>query len=97
MIVIAEMQSGGVFEAASKKKLTEQMIQHFAERDKEAGQIKAIFGVFKDDTAEEFCKEVVQKIQEIVDAGVAESRKIAAQEYRGQQEIKSEIRSLIYA
>jgi predicted transcriptional regulator len=93
MIVIAEMQNGGVFEAASKKKLTEQMIQHFAERDKEAGQIKAIFGVFKDDSAEEFCKEAVQKIQEIVNAGVAESRKIADQEYRGQREIESDFRA----
>jgi len=92
MIVIAEMQNGGVFEAASKKKITGQMIQHFAENNEDAGQIKAVYCVFKDDSTEEFCKEVVSKIQEIVDAGVAESRKIADQEYCGQKQIEADYR-----
>jgi hypothetical protein len=90
MIVIAEMESGGVFEAPSKKKLTDQMIQHFAENNEDAGQIKAVYCVFKDDSTEEFCKEVVGKIQNIVDNGVSEYRKIADQEYRGQKQIESD-------
>jgi hypothetical protein len=93
MIVIAEMQNGGVFEAASKKKLTHQMIRHFAENNEDAGQIKAIFCVFKNDKTQEFCKKVVGKIQNIIDEGVAESQKIAEQERQGQREIESDFRA----
>lgn len=97
MILVAEMKSGGVFEAASKKKLTTQMIRHFGENDCDAGQIKAIYCVFKNDRTTEFCRDVVEKMQAIIDEGVAEWQKIADEEYRGQREIEAEIRGLIYA
>jgi len=92
MILIAEMQNCGFFEAESKKKLTDQMIQHFGQNNQDAGQIKAIYCVFKDDRTKEFCKEVVGKVQNIVDNGVSEYRKIADQEYRGQKQIESDYR-----
>jgi hypothetical protein len=90
MLLVAEMQSGGVFEAASKKKLTAQMIQHFGESDQDAGQIKALYVIKKDDRTDEFCRDVVAKIQDIVDEGVAEWRKTADEEYRGQKEIEQD-------
>jgi hypothetical protein len=96
MILIAEMKNGGVFEADSKKKLTDQMIRHFAENDCDAGQIKALYIIKKDDRTNEFCNDVVTKIQSIIDKGIAEWRKIADEEYRGQQEIESEIKGMIY-
>lgn len=96
MILVAEMKSGGVFEAESKKKLTAQMIQHFAENDCNAGQIKAIYCVFKDDRTNEFCRDVINKAQNIVDNGVMEWRKTSDEEYSGKKQIESEIRGLIY-
>ena len=92
MIVICEMRSGGVFEATSKKNLTAAMIRYYAERDQEPAQIKAIFCVKKDGKTDEFCKMVVDRMQEIVDQGVKEWRKEADQEYRGQKEIESDYR-----
>ena len=92
MIVISEMQNGGVFEAASKKKLTAAMIRYYAKRDQEPAQIKAIFCVKKDGKTDEFCGLVVQRIQQIVDDGVKEWRKQADIEYRGQKEIESDYR-----
>ncbi len=93
MILVAEMQNGGVFEAISKRKLTNQMIQHFAENDCDAGQIKAIYCIFKNDRTDELCGENIAKIQDIVDEGVSEWRKIAAEEWRGQKEIEREFRA----
>lgn len=88
MILVADMQSGGCFEAASKRKLTEQMIQHFAENDEDAGQIKAIYVVKKDDSTDEICQKVVGKIQDIIDEGVAEWRQAARIEREGQKDIE---------
>lgn len=88
MIVIAEMQTGGVFEAESKRKLSAQMIQHFAENDEDAGQIKAIYVVKKDDSTDELCSDVVAKIQDIIDEGVAEWREAARIEREGQKDIE---------
>jgi len=96
MILVAEMQSGGVFEAASKKKLTNQMIQHFAENSEDAGQIKAIYYVLKNDKTNEICSDAVSRIQEIIDDGVAKWRKTADEEYCGRKQIESEIRGAIY-
>lgn len=96
MILIAEMQNGKVFEAESKKKLTAAMIEHFAENDCDAGQIKALYVIKKDDSTDEFCKNAVKKIQNIIDKGVAEWRKTAEQEYHGQREIELEIKGMIY-
>lgn len=92
MILIAEMETSSVFEAASKKKLTAAMIRYFAERDQEPAQIKAIFCVKKDGKTDEFCKMVVDRMQEIVDQGVKEWRKQADIEYRGRKEIESDYR-----
>jgi hypothetical protein len=72
MILVAEMQSGGVFEALSKKRLTSNMIQHFGQRGEPAGTIKSISSIKNDGSTREFCDEVVQKIQDIVDEGVAQ-------------------------
>ncbi len=94
MILIAEMQNGGVFEAPSKKRLTSQMIEHFGENNQNAEQIKAIYCIFKNDRVNEFCGEVVNKIQEIIDNGVAEWRKIINEEYCGRKEIENEVRRM---
>ena len=96
MILIAKMQNGGVFEAPSKKKLTQDMIQYFGENDCQADQIEGIYCIFKNDKINEFCKDVVNKIQNIIDEGITEWREIADQEYHGQKEIESEIRGMIY-
>ncbi len=88
MLFIAEMQTGGCFEATTKRKGVEQMIQHFAENDCSAGQIKSIFYLFEDGRCNEICGDVVGKIQDMVDEGVAEWRKIADEEWRGQKEIE---------
>jgi hypothetical protein len=70
MLWIIEMQNGGVFEASTKRKVINQMIEHYAERGS-AGQIKAIYYVFKDDRTDELCQKARNKVQEIVDNGVA--------------------------
>ena len=96
MILICEMQNGGVFEATSKKKLTAAMIRYYAERDQEPAQIKAIFCVKKDGKTDEFCKMVVDRMQKIVDQGVKEWRKQADIEYSGQKEIESNYREACF-
>lgn len=88
MLWIVEMQSGGVFEAATKRKIVDSMIQHFAENDDSAAQIKAIFCVFKDDRTDELCQSAVSKMQDIIDEGVSEWRKSAEEEAEGQREIE---------
>lgn len=88
MIIVAQMQSGGCFEAENKRKLSQQMIQHFGENDEEAGQIKSLFYVLNDDRTDEICQRGIDILQEIIDEGVAEWRKIADEEYRGQKEIE---------
>ena len=95
MILIAEMQSGGVFEAESKKKLTAAMIKYFSENNCKADRIKSIFVIKNCGKTDEFCNLVVERIQEIVDCGVSESLKQAQIEYFGQIEIESEIRDMI--
>lgn len=67
MILVAEMESGGVFEAATKRKLVDQMAKHYAENNCEAGQIKAIFVVRKDDKTNEICQNAVSRVQELVE------------------------------
>ena len=67
MILVAEMEKGGVFEAATKRKLVDQMAKHYAENNCEAGQIKAIFVVRKDDKTNEACKNAVSRVQELVE------------------------------
>lgn len=88
MILVAEMRKGGVFEAESKKKLTDKIIEYFAESDQEAGQIKAIYIIKKNDKTDEFCNEVVKKIQYIVDEGVSKWRKKVDEECFNQKEIR---------
>ncbi len=88
MFYVVEMQHGGVFEPETKRKGVAEMIQHFAERDEEAGQIKAIYVVKKNDKTDEFCRDIVAKIQNMIDEGVAEWRKIADQEHEGQKQIE---------
>lgn len=90
MIVVAEMRNGGTFEAQSRKKLIEKMINYFGENDRDAGQIKALYVVFKNNTVDELCKEAVRKTQDAIDEGTREWRKIAEQEYRGQMMIEQE-------
>lgn len=90
MILVAEMESGGVFEASSKRKLTDQMTQHLCEVDCCSSQIRSIACVFEDGRTKEFCAEVVEKFQNIIDEGVAEWQKIADQEHRGRQELQSD-------
>lgn len=90
MFYVVEMQQGGVFEPETKRKGVAQIIQHFAERDEEAGQIKAIYIVKKNDKTDEFCRDIVSKIQDMIDEGVVEWRKTADEEHRGQKEIESD-------
>jgi hypothetical protein len=66
------------------------MIEHYIERDCDPEQIQSIFCIFKNEKTKEFCKKVVAKIQEIVDEGVAEGRKISNQEYCERIEIQND-------
>jgi len=88
MILVCEMQNGEVFEASSKKKLTESMINYFGENDEDAGQIKAVYCIFKNERADEICNNAVSKIQEIIDKGVSDWRKYANENWQGQKEIE---------
>jgi len=87
------MSRGGAFEEATRRKLVAAMIKHYAENDEEPAQIKAIYVVKKNGKPDEFCADFVSKMQDVVDEGVAEWRKIADQEYRGQKEIEREFRA----
>jgi len=93
MILVAQMQSGGVFEAASKRKLTDAMIQHFAENNQDAGQIKGVFCVLKDDRIKEFCSEVVEKFQNIIDEGVQYCREQQQQWESEHEMLRSDYRA----
>jgi hypothetical protein len=90
MLYICLLKKGGVFEAETKRKLTASMIQHYIERDCEPEQIQSIFFIFKNEKTKEFCQKVVAKIQEIVDEGVAEGRKISDKEYCERIEIQND-------
>jgi len=96
MLWVIEMQSGTVFEAETKRKLVNQIVSHYAQRDQEASQIKSLFYLFKDNRCNEICNNGVARLQDLIDQEVAEWRRIANEEYRGQQEIESEVRGLIY-
>jgi hypothetical protein len=90
MIYICLLKKGGVFEAETKRKLTASMIEHYVERDCEPEQIQSIFCILKNEKTKEFYQKVVAKIQEIVDEGVAEGRKISNQEYCERIEIQND-------
>jgi hypothetical protein len=90
MIYICLLKKGGVFEAETKRKLTASMIEHYIERDCEPEQIQSIFCILKNEKTKEFCQKVVAKIQEIVDCGVAEGRKISNEEYCERIEIQND-------
>jgi hypothetical protein len=90
MLYIVVLKKGGVFEAETKRKLTASMIEHYIERDCEPEQIQSIFCILKNEKTKEFCQKVVAKIQEIVDEGVAEGRKISNQEYCERIEIQND-------
>jgi|GWRWMinimDraft_5_1066013.scaffolds.fasta_scaffold204893_1 hypothetical protein len=90
MLYICLLKKGGVFEAETKRKLTASMIEHYIERDCEPEQIQSIFCIFKNEKTKEFCQKVVAKIQEIVDEGVAEGRKISDYEYCERIEIQND-------
>jgi len=84
------MKNGGDFEAESKKKLTEKIIEYFAENNEESTQIKAIYCIFKDDSTDEFCSDVVLRIQNIVDKGVVEAKNLLRR-VSCQKEIEREV------
>jgi hypothetical protein len=96
MIFIAHMNNGGVFEASSKRELVSQMIEHYGQQDEQADNIKAIYCLFKDESVEEFCDEIVKKVQKMVDVGVAEWRKNASEDSAHYEQLESEIRGAIY-
>jgi hypothetical protein len=90
MIYIVVLKKVGVFEAETKRQLTASMIAHYIEQDCEPEQIQSIFCILKNEKTKEFCQKVVAKIQEIVDCGVAEGRKISDQEYCERIEIQND-------
>ena len=90
MLYICLLKKGGVFEAETKRQLTASMNQHYIERDCEPEQIQSIFCILKNEKTKEFCQKFFAKIQEIVDKGVAEGRKISNQEYCERIEIQND-------
>lgn len=92
MIVIAEMENGGSFEADCKRKLIEKIIQYFCDRDEEAGRINNIYYVFKQDSRDDkkLCDYAVEKIQNIVDCSVEEWRRNVKFECENQKMIEME-------
>jgi len=90
MIVVADMQQGGCFEASCKRKLIDQMAQHYAQNNCEAGQIKAIFVVTKDDKTNEICQNAVARVQTMVEEAVAEWQKVSWQQSQENQDLESD-------
>lgn len=90
MIWIIEMQSGGVFEAETKRKAINQIVQFYGENDRQAGQIKAIYYTTKHDKTDELCCYAVSRIQSIIDEGVEEYRKNSQEACEAQKDIKSD-------
>ncbi len=72
MFLIAETKGGLVFEASNKRELTKKMIGFFAENSEEVGRISSIIIEKNDGSSRQICDEVVGKIQNIVDEGVAQ-------------------------
>jgi len=94
MILVAEMESGGVFEAATKRELVDQMAKHYAENNCEVGQIKAIFisrGGLQDFwTTDESTPEIVSRVQALVEEAVAEWQKVSCQQSEENKELQSD-------
>jgi len=90
MILISEMQSGGVFEAATKRKLIDQMAKHYAENNCEAGQIKAIFVVTKNEKTNEICQSAVSRIQALVEEALANYLQIMSEQYQEQENLRND-------
>ncbi len=90
MILVAEMESGGVFEAATKRKLVDQMAKHYAENNCEAGQIKAIFMIREGWTPDEATPEIVSRVQALVEEAVAEWQKVSWQQSQENQDLQSD-------
>ncbi|MBP7710773.1 MAG: hypothetical protein KA100_06880 [Rickettsiales bacterium] len=90
MILVAQMESGGVFEAATKRKLVDQMAKHYAENNCEAGQIKAIFVVRKDDKTNEACQNVISRVQELVEEAVQYYRTAMFEQMQEQDQLRSD-------
>lgn len=84
------MQNGGVFEAATKRKVINQMIEHYAEKECDADQIRAIYYITKDERVDEICKKVVSQIQSIVDNKVNNLRRSADDEYQEKTNIRQD-------
>jgi len=90
MIYICEMENGETFEAQSKKKLTENIINYFVENDCEVDQIKNIHCVFKDETVRNLCQDAINKIQNIIEKEVEQQKKYANENLKGQKEIEQD-------
>lgn len=88
MILICEMENGETFEANTNKKLIKSIVTYYGENDEDAGQIKAVYYILKDERTDELCQNAVNKIQEIVDKGISEFRKCANENWKGQKEIE---------
>jgi len=90
MILIAEMESGGVFEAATKRELVDQMAKHYAENNCEAGQIKGIFCVFENGKTNEICQNAVSRVQELVEEALANYLQIMSEQFQEQENLRND-------
>lgn len=95
MIWVIQMQNGLVFEAATKRKAINAMIEHYAENNSSAGQIKSIFYVLENGKCNELCKNAVEVVQDLVDGGVKEWRKTISEDRREIEMLISDYREAV--
>jgi hypothetical protein len=72
MLWIIETKNG-VFEANTKRKVINQMIEHFGDNGRDA-TIKAIYCQFRDGRTDKIYAKGRHKIQKIIDNGISEYR-----------------------
>lgn len=90
MIWVIEMENGGVFEAATKRELVDQMAKHYAENNCEAGQIKAIFMIREGWTPDEATPKMVSRVQALVEEALANYLQIMSEQFQEQENLRND-------
>lgn len=93
---IAQMKRG-VFEAESLEALKKQMIEHYAERNEDAGQIISLCGYDENgELLQQASEKELSEIQKEIEKGVTEWREEAQSNYQDRKQIEREVRSMRY-
>lgn len=80
----------GCFQGNRLKEVINDMIEYYGSNDEDPEQVTDAYAYGKDDRLFQICAKGISKIQERIEEEVAEWRRVADEEWRGQKDIESD-------